>query len=98
MDKQTNLDKIRKACIEANPQGHWLQPSSAVTAPGSFVPENRPIRLADVLLAIECKFSEPTLPRVSLWGVANTIELWNFRDDNLEHQSEATINFIALLI
>lgn len=136
-----NLQKIKDACIKANPEimelkfgcevlmqysaetqiintpkneGKWFGITNYETA---FNPEEvkeilgRPIRLADVLLAIHAKAPE-NKTRITLesdgqfiqrldngsftepWARSN----WNLKDDNLEHQSEECINFIAELL
>ena len=62
----------------------------------------RPIRLADVLLAMQAQAEKDLanrqipLPRPALFGkVANQ---WNLKADDLSKQSEETINFIAELL
>lgn len=63
----------------------------------------RPIRLADVLLAVEKQkrkgLVSPQLMRTSeMWEIKRTIDFWNLRDDNLDHQPEATVAFLAELL
>lgn len=72
----------------------------------------RPIRLADVLLALEDNVKESTTFFAAFYNkkfllcfrlfmpnpdLVHETE-WNLKDDNLEHQSEETINFIASLL
>jgi hypothetical protein len=67
---------------------------------------SRPIRLADVLLAIEEKDNDVRDVKIYLhqafhevgiiWG--NIEACWNLRKDDLTEQSEETINFIAGLL
>lgn len=64
----------------------------------------RPIRLADVLLAYHKKFlpKEDLMLKAVVDHVLNKIHKdmwsivanWNLLDDNLDHQSEQTINFL----
>lgn len=53
----------------------------------------RPIRLADVLLAINAMPSHPEC--LSLNSDAKImLDIWNLRDDNLDHQSSETKQFL----
>ncbi|HEC66415.1 MAG TPA: hypothetical protein ENI23_14100 [bacterium] len=132
-----DTEKIRAACIKANPSILDLKIGCIVVA--EFVPgitpdifvdlgedENgeelyhtlhypdgfsskwriigRPIRLADVLLAIEKAgivgaFEGQLIEGIFtfLHGFPNKVG-WNLKDDNLENQSEETKKFIARLL
>ena len=138
---KNKLQKIREACIKANPEimelkfgcefiyqgagertgekhyisrkdkdGFWMDDKGEIACfddgmKGAIVGKiiGRPIQLADVLLAIEkirCKgLISPKLKRISeFWEVKRTLDYWNFKDNNLESQSEATIKFLADLL
>lgn len=118
----TNLDKIKEACIKANPEimelkvgcevmyGDDLKEPCKVTLGNPYIVENnevfnpwnrddtsdlfeilgRPIRLADVLLVIFQAQQQRETVKIVLF--------WNLKDDNLEHQSEETLAFIASLL
>ncbi len=95
MDKK--LQKIREKCIEANPKDSWLEYGQEVVEDtnGNFIASSRPrpIRLADVLLAIRKFVEENGEPQDKL-----IYSLWNPKDNNLENQSEETIEFIYRLL
>lgn len=55
MTRIEQLGFIRAKCVEANPKGEWLLPIGAIHEHGGVVAEERPIRLADVLLAMQAK-------------------------------------------
>lgn len=85
---KNSLEFVRQKVIEANPSGF---------------PENRPIRLADVL-----RVFDQTIIRKE-WPVKSQLELiqkhygeiaahWNLRDDNLDHQSPETLSFLYELL
>lgn len=101
-----NIEKITKACIAANPQianGERHDVCQMI--------HERPIRLSDVLLAILAENPayrsninlEPSgqfkvrLDNGSFteWDLR---EIWNLSNDDLEHQSEDTLSFIASLL
>lgn len=59
----------------------------------------RPIRLADVLLAIEHQINNislngPIFDRAAEIPMADILNRWNLRKDSLEDQSEETIEFL----
>ena len=106
------LTLIREKCIAANPEIKgvfcegcgipWKDAKSTcpryVSDPCYPSPEReRPIRLADVLLAIETAAkkrvdeNEGEMAHVS-------VHLWNLRADDLQQQSEETINFLHELL
>ncbi len=142
----TNLEKIRKACIEANPEivdadtgfknkagTGWqyaftdskgrnqhmgtifaTREEAHLAAVRSGLFDERPIRLADVLLLLEeikgygeeCHVdSDGTISFFAfnpLCGPEPESQIlkgnWNLRKDSLTDQSEETINFIAELL
>jgi len=90
------LELIRQKCIEAH--GECEHPINAGARCQFGCCQNRPIRLADVLLAIE--------PGIYLdvsggffkhdaRGVRIYFAIWNLRKDDLNSQSEETIDFLA---
>ena len=87
------IDKIREACIKANPEIEQICGGEDVAhfCPNCSNKIGRPIRLADVLLAIGEVRPDFLL---AVGHPAN----WNLKDDNLENQSEETIGFIHNLI
>lgn len=86
-----NLELIQQKCAEANPDGFEFGVS-------------RPIRLADVLLAIRANpshhsYSIQVSENVSFCRGETWIEIgWNLRKDNLNDQSEDTIHALADLL
>lgn len=134
----SNLQKIKDACIKANPEimelkfgcdihnhhtgnkliyisqtragshkvlmpfGDTFTFPKKVTENGDWIILGRPIRLADVLLALKegpsisfsADYSEFFEGDINIRSGI----FWNLKDDNLEHQSEETINFIADLL
>lgn len=57
----------------------------------------RPIRLADVLLAIKTQW-EKRDPDAMYHDIIKTVSIWRLSTDDLEKQSEETINFLAELL
>jgi hypothetical protein len=87
MDK---LELIRQACIKANPIGS-----------GGF--KYRPIRLADVLLAIDGTTQGQLIairPNGDMYrsDIQNTKWHWNLRNDDLSQQSNECIEFLYDLL
>lgn len=108
-----NLEKIRAKCIEVNPaiekQGGWVVVPAKLSQEEAeaqvYIP--RPIRLADVLLAIREKNHSCQIPLEAsplLWYEAGTGAValpsfvWNIRKDSLEDQSEETLAFISSIL
>lgn len=111
------LEKIRTRCIEANPDGLysvWVctechriyekaqEESVCEECPDGYLElKERPIRLADVLLAME-RFA----PNVMLIHTSGTFYVsnhrqesaWNLSTDDLEAQSPETIEFIGKVL
>lgn len=61
----------------------------------------RPIRLADVLLALRAAGTlnfKVIVKKDSIWEDHGIKELWNLRADDLEQQSEETISFLYELL
>ncbi len=58
----------------------------------------RPIHLADVLLVIEPIAIKRDLSDLLLKFIIGSDYMWNLKDDNLDNQSEETINFIHSLL
>lgn len=107
MTTQQQIDFIRQKCIEANPEinsGQFLQEWSIEeinTNPRVAVV--RPIRLADVLLAIGKKTTHDfgyyccdngVIAQTGSGAKAN----WNLRKDDLTEQSDECIIFLADLL
>lgn len=101
MTNEQKLESIRQACIKANPD---------VYSPTGLEPllEGRPIRLADVLLAIgnmltivDCDGNFYQM-KMKLSDKEPKFEKhlgkWNLRIDDLTQQSEAFIDFLHSLL
>lgn len=61
----------------------------------------RTIRLADVLLALQRGSTNKRFIFITLGGIDGLMDLillWNLKDDNLDHQSPETIDFIHKLL
>lgn len=97
--REQNIEVIRKACIAANPEIMELKFGEFVTSLGSGE-DTRPIRLADVLLVIEGRFSEAEIitkdPYYETFG--DIISRWNLRKDSLTDQSDECLAFLANLL
>lgn len=137
MTHQENLEAVRRACIEANPEIVELKfgcgieygkqlPSyclyGGVVSSGDIVLYlytqcesirvskyqfrlfgevlGRPIRLADVLLAVRrVRLEIDNIPDHLSMGVSNVgWRTWNLRKDSLEDQAEETVAFLATLL
>lgn len=106
MTHQQNLDLIRTKCIAANPairnyeygiercERHQEHPVEiGWTKCENCVAADRPIRFADLLLALEkatdCLYTD---------HIAHLLQRYNLREDDLTKQSEETITFITNLL
>ena len=98
--RQENLQIIRDACVAANPKERVII--------GGVLEIITPIRLADVLLAVEGNDTRDLL-RIDEYGVfwiGNSIEVvrenhkiqYNLRTDDITLQSDECIEFIAGLL
>ena len=77
--------------------------SDEMTVPKTFYTRDisRPIRLADVLLAIPKSEPLTLFPERLIFGEVNekgAFGIWNLRKDDLNEQSEETIDFLAGLL
>ena len=96
------INKIRKACIKANPEGFGI-----IDEQKSY-PYMRDVRLADVLLVISNSVHNVYIDADgvfidydSVWesGEVKVHDFnWNLKDNNLENQSEETLEFIFNLL
>lgn len=106
----TNLETIRQKCIEANP-GLKDQCAAEECSQCQHNPVVRPIRLADVLLAIDKFHGNMFVDEVGCFVKPKRKEFtynyiikndqnvkWNLRQDDLSKQSEETVNFLAELL
>jgi hypothetical protein len=102
------LETIREKCIEANPEIHRVFDNWASTHDRDeeqFTHEERPIRLADVLLAME---GEPYfIGTDGCWqrwddnlGLISCAmqNSWNLHEDDLTKQSPETVDFLYALL
>jgi hypothetical protein len=102
MTKDQKLEAIRAKCIAANPQEKpWMSESERV-----WDDAVRPVRLADVLLAIPIAAVTLQLWPDRLWitytdpghdGAAHD-GAWELTKDDLSLQSQETIDFIHSLL
>jgi len=91
-----NLELIRQKCIEANPEIE-----SRTFQFQNLHIHDQHIRLADVLLAIKQKEDglTPVILGDIFWGEEGRMDTtWNLHKDDLNEQSEETINFIVELL
>ena len=99
--KEQHLQTIREACIETI-EDMKLEQIGKENFRREFVARYRPIRLADVLLALETKSKQDPLNEYQSLhdrhGVTATLRLWNLRKDNLTEQSDGCLEFLAQLL
>ena len=102
MGLKNKLQQIREACIKANMEGFGMVGKVEIS------PYMRPVRLADVLLAM----SQTGTVTKGANFLVNVVEIghgvggsglfqdvrWNLKDDNLDNQSSETIDFIHSLL
>lgn len=113
--REQNIEVIRKACVAANPYiqstahestGNNLRCKNC-GEPDNYNNRNtcksgdtRPIRLADVLLVIEGRFSDAEIitkdPYYETFG--DIIAHWNLCKDTLTDQSDECLTFLANLL
>lgn len=100
------LQLIREKCIAANPKIETINDCSC-----RFCSKDnhqtiklfgRPLRLADVLLVIQIKNNEQYKDERALYATRGDVHLvvtfWDLHNDDLEQQSEETINFLYELL
>jgi hypothetical protein len=110
---QEHITAIREACIRANPDiakpcpcpkgGIYDDGSVCQRCDGSQWWVDRPIRLADVLLAMQGMNYVTIDPSGDFWisntgGRSKLGESWDLRADDLSQQSPETIGFIHSLL
>lgn len=123
MNRQEQLDLIRQKCIEINPSilcvdcegvGYQVEGDHNGEPVQVQCPcHERPIRLADILLAIESSFlaasknvEEVVIAETGSFGVVRNETqqvawhpiYWKLRKDNLTEQSDECIKFLAELL
>lgn len=79
----------------------WWQFTLKVSEIKPYQILGRPIRLADVLAALNERYPDYKLHHSAVEGsheLAKLLKLYNLKDDNLENQSEETIAFLASLL
>lgn len=85
--REENLQRIKEACIKANPAGEWQTALSSPT-------------LADILLTIPDNYIEIRLSKPFVLFINHqkkTDVYWNLKD-SLHEQSDETLQFIADLL
>ena len=103
---ETKLKLIREACIKANPPTHKVSDGTKYTVGKSIVDYDKiPIRLADVLVALDQKYpgqfavvTETEKGMVVKKEFMEILRFWEWKDNNLENQSEECINFLYELL
>lgn len=110
MTIQDKIKLIREKCIAANPQKKWRDDERCHRhlVQDESVHDcycvNEPVRLADVLLSIAERIGFATVKELGINSFGefffsdNIKERWNLRADDLEKQSEETINFLYELL
>lgn len=96
MSRQEHLEKIRKACVAANPEIIAARSCDCAFCDSTddHLIFGRQIGLADVLLAMRGKATDSE----QFWLIEDRDnEHWNLRTD-LEGQSDETLAFIASLV
>jgi hypothetical protein len=101
MNRQKQLELIRAKCIEAKPTNDFLCGCACCEVEGQDF--ERPIRLADVLLAINSAIvvmDNPTSEDAENYSyrIMDTVMKWNWRKDDLTAQSDQCITFLANLL
>lgn len=95
----TNLDKLKAKIVEANLEiKKRAEPCIACEEMMLSCDNQMEIRLADVLLAVKKHFKE----KKDASGYSSFIDSflsggdsrWNLKDDNLDHQSPETLEFL----
>lgn len=86
--REQNIEIIRETAIKAN----------SGLIPNAKYQGVRPVRLADVLLAINTKSSLPDNVNIDRNGGVDTTCQWNLRADNLTEQSDECLEFLAALL
>src|SRR5688500_10234720 len=105
MNTPQKVDAIRSRCIEANPEirntdecfVHDRTLQGGLEAGDSCLCKFRPIRLADVVQAHRGRYSPTTAYTFSL-KVAELVNYWDCKQDDLTKQSPETISFLADLL
>jgi hypothetical protein len=93
--RQDDIKNIRAACTKANPDIEEEFGCSCGSC--DYETRVRPIRLADVLLAVENgRSAEMTEEKIRILRYIASI--WNLRTDDLEQQSDETVEFISSLL
>lgn len=106
MTRNEQLDAIRTACIKANPEIVEQKEIHVSPLTGKHMKYDRPVRLADVLLAIDrtrCQIraliQSPDTLTIEKVGYGRSIIFdWNLRQDDLNEQSDECIAFLANLL
>lgn len=119
MTREHQLETICAVCVKANSgiyvrHGNLCDPYEYGVYATHRMCDTRPIRLADVLLALESKHredyaivsngffltwrSDNRFGQDGDWKGANTEARWNFRKDDLSEQSDECIAFLAELL
>jgi hypothetical protein len=106
------LTPIREKCIDANPEldkswAHVVVDENGRKISCGHRELGRPIRLADVLLAMDyhkpghkkCVTTGGSFASIASFGPVYFVEShWNLREDDLEKQSAETLEFLANLL
>jgi len=105
--RDEKLAAIKTVCIKANPEIVFQHsPKCCCGCKGKDTSYRRPIRLADVLLALQGKCRNGLviddaghfLKDVPYDGYSPTGFCWNLRADSLDAQNDDSINFLHSLL
>jgi hypothetical protein len=99
------LELIRQKCIEANPEIrddagcfiHCRMLQGGQEWGDSCMCKVRTVRLADVVNFLRTIKGSGNANRYAAWAL-ELIGIWNLRKDDLNEQSEETINFLSELL
>jgi hypothetical protein len=101
MTRQEQIDLIRAACIEANPSDTTLREQNSWQGLQIKRSHGRPIRLADVLLAMDrYARTEVCVGKDGSFCVGDGPKMawWKLRKDDLTEQSDECVAFLAQLL
>ncbi|MDR6305920.1 hypothetical protein GGQ85_003646 [Nitrobacter vulgaris] len=114
MTRQEQIDLIRAACIEANPSDATLRDQTSWQGLQTKREHGRPVRLADVLLAMEAGSTYGDSLNLNFDGSMEYCRVnlpagpepeqeifkgsWNLRKDDLSEQSDECVAYLAQLL
>lgn len=94
----THLEELKAVIVKANPEIIKIENLCDIcdgTKCHGLEVKERPIRLADVLLALG---ADGFVDKEQENNIMNCLVRWEYTDDNLTHQSPETINFLHKIL